>query len=453
MIEGLEEMIKLADINSEQVSTQIGDFIVNHLLKSGLQGAVLGLSGGVDSAVVAAITKAAFDRHGGGLTLRAYYLPAAASILEDEEDAMETARQLQLPYEKIDIQPILDLHIARDPSCNNPLRLGNLAAAERMAILSDKASQYKGLVLGTGNRDEYFLGYATKRGDGAADLQPLLSCTKRMVYQLAEYHNLLRRIIQKEPSARLFKGQTDAGELGFTYFDSEPIINGFLMGFTEDEIFRITGLPREVIRNVHERNLTTEHKRKLAPFPDITIDYHNDKLPVAQCDKALVIGRFQMLHIGHVDMFYQIAEQKNIKKIIVGIGTQGNTKDPGFRYLFNFNETKHLVEHILKDIGLEYAIYEIPDINDNLKYAQHVSDLIPELDERTAVVTGDPKTIKCFDYKYPILRPELRITVHSSRIRELILAGKPYAHLVHDTDAMARINYEGRIKAYAASKK
>ena len=160
-----------------------------------------------------------------------------------------------------------------------------------------------------------------------------------------------------------------------------------------------------------------------------------------------------MITRGHEDMFWQITELPNIRLILVGIGTRGNTKDPKHRYLFSFDEVNQLMQPLLEQIsrekGIGYEVREVPDINNNVLYAKYVEGIFPKMDpNNTAVVSGDSATINCFDHKYLILRPEMRIRVHSSRIRELIRDNKPYAHLVHDAVAMRKINYETRLREY-----
>jgi NAD+ synthase len=449
----LEGMIRLAEINPAVVIDEIGDFIVKSIKEAGKSGAVIGLSGGVDSDVVAAIAKHAFDRHK-GLALRGYYMPSENSSSQDEEDAMALAEALQIPYQKIPIQDILSSFEQSNPTFLEPFHLGNAAATVRIAQLSSEAGRHNSVILGTGNRDEYFLGYFTKRGDGAADLMPILTLTKGMVYQVAKhirksiFRKFPERTITKAPTAGLVPGQTDEGDLGMSYDEAALIINGYLQGYNQEEIRRITGLPISKVERVRQLHEASSHKRRLAPFPEVSMDYHNGQKPLSEADKALFIGRFQMLHIGHVDMFYQITEHPSIRQLLIGIGTQGNTKDPRNRYLFSYDEVKQLLTPLLEEIGLPYVIREVADINNNLEYARHVAGVFPEMDERTALVSADPSTIKCFDARLPVLRPEHRIVVHSSRIRELIRENKPYAHLVHNAEAMRNIGYEARLRDY-----
>ncbi len=444
-------MITRAEIDPKTVVKEIGQFIVETVISSGLKGAVIGLSGGVDSAVVSAITKRAFDEHG-GLTLRGYSMPTSTNAESDKDDAKELAEFLDIPYENIPIQEIMEAFVKSNETFKNSFHGGNAAAAVRLTQLSGEAGEHRGIVLGTGNRDEYFLGYFTKRGDGAADIQPILQLTKRMVYQVGKYLNLPESILTRAPTAGLEPGQTDEADLGFSYDEAELIINGFLNGYNPNEINKITGIALEKIEKAKRLHETTAHKRAAAPFPQVTMDYGNGKAHLTEADSALVIGRFQMVARGHEDMFWQITEHPGIKKIYVGIGSRGNTEDPQHRYLFSFEEVRELMVPLLEQIkaekGIDYQIEDVPDINNNLEYSSHVEGIFPDITGKTAIVTGDPATVLCFDAKYPIFKPEFRVSIHSSTIRDLIRDNKPYAHLVHDIGAMNRINYEGRLRQY-----
>jgi NAD+ synthase len=442
---GLEQMIELAQLNPEKAVCQIESFIAGYIQKAGMKGAVIGLSGGVDSAVAGAIAVRAFQ--GTSLKLRAYYMPSSVNTEEDKALVEVLAGKLGLKCKTLPIQNILDGFSASNNTFKEELQLGNAAASVRMAQLSAEASLHKSLVLGTGNRDEYFLGYFTKRGDGAADLMPLLSLSKRMVLQLGRYLGVPTAILKRPPTAGLWEGQTDEAELGFSYSEAELIINGFLAGYTIEEITRLTGLEQTKVERVHQLHLASAHKRSPPPFADVEFNPPNSKPTLAECNNAMIIGRFQMVHLGHVDMFYQIKEHPNIKQLLIGVGSRGNTRDPGEKYLFSYSEAKQLIEPLAKELGLPYIIREVPDINDNLRYAEHVASIFPELNPRTAIITGEPRTIKCFDFRYPILRPEFRINIHSSRIRELIAEGKPYEHLVHNAESMKMINYEAHLKS------
>jgi len=291
-------MIILDQINPEDVIKKISNFIIDNLKKAKKQGCVLGLSGGIDSAVIAYITKLAFQNT--NYTLRLFGLP-------DNNHSKLIANSLNLNLENIDVNQISE-NLQLDFTSN--IQKGNAKATLRSLILANEALKNNSLILGTGNRDEFYLGYFTKRGDGQVDLQPLLSLTKRMVLEIARYLNIPSEIIDKPPSADLWDGQTDEKELGFSYDDAELIINGFNQGFSEEEIGKITNLDLKKINRVKSLHESTKHKRQLPPFPEL-IERKNG---IDICNKALVIGRFQMVHFGHVDLFNQIKEHKNIKK-------------------------------------------------------------------------------------------------------------------------------------------
>ncbi|RLE42382.1 NAD(+) synthase, partial [Candidatus Woesearchaeota archaeon] len=437
----LEQMIQLAEIEPHAVVTKIGEFIVNELNAANKAGAVIGVSGGIDSSVVASIANRAFT--GTNLKLRAYYLPSETSP-EWGEALVEQLLEL-LPgvvYTKINIQPIIDSFAERVPTFYDKFHRGNLAATVRAAILAGEAARHNMLVLGTGNREEYYLGYFTKRGDGAVDLQPILPLSKRMVRDLAVYLGLPDEIIVRKPTAGLWEGQYDEDELGMSYEEAELIINGVLQGFEPEEITEITGIGLDKVTRAMELHRLTEHKRRLPKAPQLELSYRDRG--IEECTKALVIGRFQMVHIGHVYLFQQIVEHSNIEKLLIGIGTQGNTQNPGIRYLFSFEEVHQMLEPLLKNLGVWYKFYNIPDINNPIEYAKHVAKRVPLLDGDTVVVSGDDATLRCFAM-YPTYKPRQMPLISSSHIRELMLSGRPWEHLVYNARTMKRLGYVRRL--------
>ncbi len=203
--------------------------------------AIIGLSGGIDSAVSLALTVQAL----GPDHIQAFCLPARTSNPIHLSDAKLAAASL--PESHFHILPIgsiiqkewrvIHRHAGPDPATIqiNPgsrvgarddarLRLANLAARTRMLILFDQAKAFDGLVIGTENRSETDLGYFTRFGDAASDIEPIAHLYKTYVYQLAQALHIPQALIDKAPSADLWHGQTDAQELGFSYADADPIL-------------------------------------------------------------------------------------------------------------------------------------------------------------------------------------------------------------------------------------
>ena len=223
----------------------------------GGKGAVFGLSGGVDSAVVGALARRAFAERALGVLMPCHSDPA------DAEDAVLCARALDLATVTVDLGPAYDALVAAlgEASPELPghrLATANLKPRLRMTTLYAFANLLGYRVLGTGNLDELTIGYFTKFGDGACDLLPLGSLTKGEVRDLARELGLPPRIIEKAPSAGLWAGQTDEGEMGLTYADLDAFVRGG----------EVAPQPRARIEALRA---ASAHKRalpKVAPLPE-----------------------------------------------------------------------------------------------------------------------------------------------------------------------------------------
>lgn len=181
--------------------------------EAGVAGVVIGVSGGVDSAVAAAVCARAL----GPESVLALSLPSVVSASDDLEDAAELCRRLGCEHRVVPIEPMLAAYRGLPGFEETPYLIGNLMARTRMAVLYYHANRDHRLVCGTSNRTEYLLGYFTKWGDGAGDIEPLLHLYKREVYQLARELALPPRILDKPPSAGLWPGQQDEAEIGLSY--------------------------------------------------------------------------------------------------------------------------------------------------------------------------------------------------------------------------------------------
>ena len=241
----------MLNIDCAQMDTQISTFIRDELLTSGQHKLVLALSGGIDSAVSCALGVHAV----GPENIIAALLPYGALSEEATRDALQVAEQLHIPAENtitIDIQPAVDAIVQQIPDINDARR-GNIMARVRMIYLYDLAKKSTGLVLGTENKTEYYLGYFTRFGDEASDLEPIRQLYKTQVRQMGEYFQLPQSILTKAPSAGLWSAQTDEQEYGFSYADADPVL---YYHFDEhvplDELEGKTGVPRDVIARVME---------------------------------------------------------------------------------------------------------------------------------------------------------------------------------------------------------
>ena len=205
-------------IDAEKVTDHLVRFIKDTVTEAEKDGVVLGLSGGVDSAVVAMLAVKALEPEGVALI----WLPSTMSKHENQNHARHIAKQCGVYLWE---EPRFEIRVPLGAD-NGRVRAGNMAARERMAILYDWAMAHNQLVIGTSNKSEIMLGYGTLHGDMACDLNPIGGLYKTQVYQLAEYLGVPKPIIEKPPSADLWPGQTDEGELGFSYEECDPILQG-----------------------------------------------------------------------------------------------------------------------------------------------------------------------------------------------------------------------------------
>jgi NAD+ synthase len=199
-------------IDAALVEWILVSFLREEVGSAGLARAVLGLSGGIDSAVSCALAARAF----GPENVLALCLPYRSSDPASERDAQAVAAALGVRYEVVDITPQIDAYFERHAAADR-MRRGNKMARERMSILYDRSAEFRGLVVGTSNKTELLLGYGTLFGDMASAVNPIGDLYKTQIFQLARHLDLPAPVIDKAPSADLWEGQTDEAEMGFTY--------------------------------------------------------------------------------------------------------------------------------------------------------------------------------------------------------------------------------------------
>lgn len=208
-------------------------------------GCVVGLSGGIDSAVVAALCKKAV-----GKNLLCLILPCQSAKF-DVDDAIFLAKKFKLKTRIIDLSPTYIRLLKSLPNGTNKIAKANIIPRLRMTTLYYFANLLNYLVVGTGNKSEISVGYFTKYGDGGVDILPLGNFYKSEVKQLAYELNIPEKIIQKIPTAGLWKGQTDEGEMGFTYDELEKVLRSYE---------KSRKIPRGKIGKMLKNS---EHKRKM----------------------------------------------------------------------------------------------------------------------------------------------------------------------------------------------
>lgn len=206
-------------LNAPLAVAVLTSFIKDAVETAGMAGVVVGVSGGVDSSLSAALAARAL----GPERVHGFLLPYRTSNPASEQDARVVAEHLGIPHRKIDISPMVDAYFAMETDAD-AARRGNKMARERMTILFDQAKKLDALVLGTSNKTEILLGYSTVFGDNASSLNPLGDLYKTQVWQLSRYLDLPGQVIDKAPSADLWPGQTDEGDLGVDYATADEVL-------------------------------------------------------------------------------------------------------------------------------------------------------------------------------------------------------------------------------------
>jgi NAD+ synthase len=239
----------------------IAEFIRGQLRQAGFERAVLGLSGGIDSALVAFLTAEAI----GPERLLSVLMPYRTSSPESRADAEAVVEQLGCASEVIDISPMVDGFFGPENDAS-PVRRGNFAARMRMSVLYDRSVVWGGLVVGTGNKTESLIGYTTVFGDSACAFNPIGDLYKSQVRQMAEAMGVPDAIIRKAPSADLWPGQTDETEAGFTY----PVLDRLLFWLIDkrrsiDEVVAL-GFERALVERVDRMVAGAEFKRQVPPI-------------------------------------------------------------------------------------------------------------------------------------------------------------------------------------------
>ncbi len=255
----------MLEIDPKETTEVIVEFIRTYAENAERKRLLIGLSGGLDSAVVAKLAERALGKE----NIYALFLPELSTPLEDFEHAHLIANDLDIHYETIDISPLV--HSVRKV-CKHELdeiALGNIKARFRMLLLYEQANMRNSLVCGASNKTELLIGYFTKYGDGGSDILPIGDMYKTQIYQLAEYLAIPDVIIKKVPTAGLWKGQTDEGELGISYEKLDKILYGLERKLPISHIAKIADVEENEVKRIKEMRKHTEHKRHLPLIPKI----------------------------------------------------------------------------------------------------------------------------------------------------------------------------------------
>jgi NAD+ synthase len=252
-------------IDTEAARRIIGEFIRAQLDQAGFSKVLLGLSGGIDSALVASLAADAI----GAENLLAVLMPYRTSSPESRSDAEEVVRRLGCPSELVEISAIVDAYFEDGRVEATPLRRGNFMARARMMVLYDHSVTWGGLVIGTGNKTETLIGYSTLWGDSASAFNPIGDLYKSQVRQLSAAIGVPEAIISKAPSADLWPGQTDEEEVGFSYAEVDRILYRLVdRRLSLDEV-AADGFARGLVDRIDRMVAGSEFKRQVPPIAKI----------------------------------------------------------------------------------------------------------------------------------------------------------------------------------------
>lgn len=250
---------RLLHMNAPLMAEFLVEFLKDECIRRrGIRKAVIGLSGGVDSAVTTYLAERAF----GAENVFVYRMPYKISSSESLTHAQLCVDALGVPERTIDITAMVDGYVCGSEPEIEPQRLGNVCARSRMIVLYDQSAKVGGLPLGTGNKTERFFGYYTWHADDAPAINPLGDLYKTQVWELAEYLGVPDVIVNKPPTADLEEGQTDEGDFGISYLAADRILVLMLIGFSTQRIMEY-GFTEAQVELVRRRVAGTHWKRKL----------------------------------------------------------------------------------------------------------------------------------------------------------------------------------------------
>src|SRR4051794_18951202 len=248
-------------IDTDVARRVIGQFIRGQLRQAGFERAVLALSGGIDSALVAYLVAEAI----GADKLLCVSMPYRTSSDASRTDAAAVVAALQTAFETVEISPMVDGFFASQPDAS-PLRRGNFMARQRMAVAYDRSVTWGGLVVGTGNKTESLIGYTTLFGDNACAFNPIGDLYKSQVRQLAAAMGVPEAIIRKAPSADLWPGQTDEDEAGFSYPELDRLLFWRIDKRRSVEEMVAKGFEPAMVERVDRMVAGAEFKRQVPPI-------------------------------------------------------------------------------------------------------------------------------------------------------------------------------------------
>ena len=246
------------DLNLKEVHSELVEFLRESFKKAGFSKAVLGLSGGIDSALVAYLLRDALGKE----NVLAIMMPYKSSNPDSLNHAKLVIEDLGINSKTIEITDMIDAYFKNEKEATS-LRMGNKMARERMSILFDYSSKENALVIGTSNKTEIYLGYSTQFGDSACALNPIGDLYKTNIWDLSRYLKIPNELIEKKPSADLWEGQTDEQEMGLTYKEADQVLYRMLEENKKVEEVLTEGFNKDLVDNIVRRMNRSEYKRRM----------------------------------------------------------------------------------------------------------------------------------------------------------------------------------------------
>jgi len=243
-------------LNIPQTLKVMDIFLREEMRRAGFSKAVIGLSGGIDSALSAYLAVRAIGKE----NVHCVMMPYKTSSPESLSDAKIIIDDLDVSSETVDITPMADAYFSLNGKSDN-IQRGNILARLRMVILYDKSRSHNALVIGTSNKTEWLLGYTTQFGDSASAINPIGDLYKTQVRQLAEELKIPKAILEKAPSADLWSGQTDEAEMGIRYNEVDILLYYMIDCRQSDEELIAHGFTKEYISKIRNMIRRSQFKR------------------------------------------------------------------------------------------------------------------------------------------------------------------------------------------------
>ncbi|MBT4707941.1 MAG: NAD+ synthase [Campylobacteraceae bacterium] len=256
-------------MNLQSIENQLIKFLQEELKSIGAKKVVVGISGGLDSAVVAVLCAKAF----GSQNVVGVLMPSHMSSDASAADAVELCDKFDISYETVEIAPMVRGYFDNNAKDANPLRIGNLSARMRMSVLYDISARDSAIVVGTSNKSEILLGYGTLYGDTACAINPIGQMYKSDEFEFAKFLGVTDAIINKKPSADLWEGQSDEEELGYSYATMDYVLKQIVDEDATKADLIAQGIENDLIEMLYYRMKANAFKGKLPTIANI--DFKN----------------------------------------------------------------------------------------------------------------------------------------------------------------------------------